>query len=140
MIKNKENLLKYSIALIFLLFGFLKFFPQLTPAESICSLTIQKLTFFLIPKAVCVFSLAILEVTIGLLLLSNKWLKLGIILAILHLIFTFSPFILLPSEVFDESINSFTLLGQYIVKNIIIICALLLIYPRKKEFSPIKIT
>ena len=132
---KKQHLLRYSIAIIFLLFGGLKFFPQLSPAESICAETVQKLTFYLISEGACVYALAIFEVAIGILLLSNRFIKLAIFLAIVHLVFTFSPFILSPSEVFDQTINSFTLLGQYIVKNIIIISALLMIYPDRKNYS-----
>ena len=130
---KKQHLLRYSIAIVFLLFGGLKFFPQLSPAEAICAETVQALTFHLFPKVFCVYALAILEVSIGLLLFSNKLLKIGIVLAVAHLLFTFSPFLLSPSQVIDQSVNSFTLLGQYIVKNIIVISALLMIYPVKKS-------
>lgn len=137
---TKQNLLRYSISIIFLLFGALKFFPQLSPAEIIGIDTVEKLTFGFLSESQCILALAIYEVFIGLLLLTKRWRKEAIILAIVHLCLTFTPFIFFPGEVFNLSMNSLSLLGQYIIKNIIIICALLMIYPSSKAYQSISIS
>ena len=137
MMQNRESILRYSIALIFILFGILKFFPLLSPAEVIGCETVNKLTLGILPKETCLQLLALFEVSIGLLLFLRKYIRLAITLAIVHLVMTFTPFIFFPGEVFNLSVNSLSLLGQYILKNVIIISALIMIYPSKKNYNPV---
>lgn len=136
----RKNILRVSIAFIFLVFGGLKFFPELSPAEVIGGDTVQKLTYSLIPKHICINALAAFEITIGLGLLCNRFIKITVLLAVVHLIFTFTPFIIYPGEVFNLSANSLSLLGQYILKNIIIISALLMIYPFATNYQTVIIS
>jgi uncharacterized membrane protein YkgB len=138
--EKREYLLRASIAILFLIFGGLKFFPHLSPAEVIGADTVQKLTCSILPKWACINALAVFEVGIGLLLLSNKYIKIAITLAIIHMVCTFSPFIFYPEEVFNLDVHSLSLLGQYILKNIVIISALLLIYPRQHNYQTINIS
>jgi len=138
--RTRENFLRFSIAFIFILFGALKFFPHLSPAEIIGTDTVQRLTCSILPKEVCLAILAIFEVSIGVLLLFKRFIKVAILLAMTHLIMTFTPFVFYPGEVFNLSMNSLSLLGQYILKNIIIISALLLIYPIQKNYQEITIS
>ena len=130
---RKLALLTFSIGLLYFYFGMLKFFPNLSPAEEIGCVTVCKLCFNLLPPKFCIFSLALLEVLIGIGLMTRKFLKLTIIIAISHLVMTFTPMVLFPDLIFQDSIISPSLLGQYIYKNIIIICALIVIYPVKNE-------
>lgn len=129
----KLRLLSISIGIIYLLFGVLKFFPELSPAETIGINTVQMLTFFQFTPKMAIFSLASFEISIGLLLLCYKCRKIAITLAITHLVLTFTPFIFFPGEVFTLETNSLSLLGQYILKNIVIICALVILYPTDGE-------
>ena len=131
LLKNdvKIRLLTLSIGLMFLWFGGLKFFPNMSPAEAIGSNTVCALTMGILPGDLCLLALAVLEVCIGLCFLTNKFLKTAIIVACCHLVLTFSPFLLFPDETFNGSLVSLSLLGQYIIKNLVIISALLLIYP-----------
>ncbi len=133
---NRESILRYSIAAIFIIFGMLKFFPQLSPAEIIGCETVNQLTAGILPKAVCLKLLAIFELGIGLMLIPRRMIRWAIPLAILHLVMTFTPFLFFPGEVFNLSVNSLSLLGQYILKNIVIISALIMIYPIKKNYNP----
>jgi len=132
--KKKLTALSISIGIIYLLFGGLKFFPNLSPAESIGSNTASMLCGGILAPTICIKLLALLEITIGLLLLSNRTLKIGILLAFGHMVMTFTPFIFFPELTFGGA-DTFTpsLLGQYILKNIIIICALVVIYPTKQD-------
>lgn len=130
---KRESILRYSVATIFIIFGILKFFPQLSPAEVIGCETVNRLTLGMLPKEVCLTLLALFEVSIGVLLIPRKLIRWAIPLAIVHLVMTFTPFLFFPSEVFNLSVNSLSLLGQYIIKNIVIISALLLIYPMQNK-------
>ena len=122
-----------SISTIYLWFGMLKFFPGVSPAETLAKETMTLLTFGLIPPAISIVLLAIWEVSIGFLLIFLPRKRVGFHLAMLHLVFTFTPLILLPADSYQHYIFSLTLVGQYILKNIIILCALLFVYPRAEE-------
>ena len=126
---NKNRLLAISIGIIYLWFGMLKFFPELSPADGLAKHTITFLTFGLIPESISILMLAIIEVGIGVCLLFNFQLKTVVILAIIHLILTFIPVLVFPEVSFAKAPFVLTLVGQYIIKNIVIISALFFIYP-----------
>ena len=73
--------------------------------------------------------LAFLELSIALSLITGKFMKWGIIVGMGHLVFTFTPIIFFPEQVFQYYYFTPTLLGQYIFKNIILISALWVLYP-----------
>ncbi|MFI1773693.1 doxx family protein [Thalassobellus citreus] len=129
---NKNRLLAISIGIIYLWFGALKFFPELSPADQLAKQTISFLTIGILPEMFSIITLAIIEVTIGLCLLFNFQLRNAVIAAILHLILTFIPVLFFPDISFSKAPFVLTLVGQYILKNIVIISALLLIYPLDK--------
>jgi uncharacterized membrane protein YkgB len=130
LIPFRNKLMIISISTIYLWFGMLKFFPGVSPAESLAKETITMLTLGLIPASISILLLATWEVAIGILLIAFPRKKLGFQLAMLHLLFTFTPLILLPADSYQHYIFSLTLVGQYILKNIVILCALLFVYPR----------
>ena len=123
-----NNVLAITIGLIYLWFGGLKFFAELSPAEDLAKRTIDLLTFGFIPPNVSIIMLAVGESLIGILLILNIYRKPVIIMAITHLIFTFSPVFFFPDEILTSFPIGLTLLGQYIVKNIVIIGALFTLY------------
>ena len=125
------NLLLISIGLIYLIFGFLKFFPSLSPAEAIASQTINRLTFNFISSNTSIVLLAIWETGIGVFLLLHKFTKAILILALIHMLFTFTPLFLMPEATFSSASYTPTLLGQYILKNIIIVAAIVSQLQRK---------
>lgn len=126
---NREGFLRISIGFVFIYFGLLKFFPGMSPAEDLAKQTIEALTFGWVPEEVSIKLLASLEVTIGLMIILNRFLKTILMVAIGHLLLTFMPFFLFPEDTMNGP--SPTLLGQYIVKNVIIICAVISIFPGK---------
>jgi len=129
-IKN-NHILAITIGIVYIWFGVLKFFPLLSPAEVIAQNTISVLTFELIPPKVSIILLAIWETIIGVLLLLNIYRKPVILLTILHIICTFTPLLFFPDESFTQPF-AYTLLGQYIFKNIIILAALGTLYQEVK--------
>ena len=126
---NKNRLLAISIGIIYVWFGLLKFFPELSPADGLAKHTITLLTFGLIPENVSIIMLAILEVGIGLSLIFNFQLKVVVSIAIIHLILTFIPVLFFPEVSFAKAPFVLTSVRQYIIKNIVIISALFFVYP-----------
>ena len=124
---TKFKLLAWSIGLLYLWFGLLKFFPDLSPAEELAKQTIDQLTFGIIPPHVSIKLLALWETVIGIGLLSGMLRTFIIRIALVHMILTFAPLFLLPDLSFSYAPYGFTLVGQYIMKNLAIIAALLLL-------------
>jgi len=127
MANNGITFLRYSIGIIFIWFGGLKFFPGLSPAEVLAISTIDLLTFGLIPPFTAQMLLAFFEVSIGILLISGKFLRLTILLLLMQMAGTMSPIILFPDLVFTQVPFALTIEGQYIFKNFVVISAALVI-------------
>jgi len=125
-------LLRISIGLIYLWFGALKFFHGYSPAEDLAINTINKLTFGLIPQPVNIILLAVWECSIGIFLITGKSLRTVLIFLFVHMACTFTPLLFFPSLSFNYPPYGFTLVGQYIMKNLIIICAALVLWPKEK--------
>lgn len=123
MSKNGLTFLRISIGIVFFWFGVLKFFEGLSPAEGIAIRTIDTLTFHLLPEKVIIVGLAAWEVLIGIGLLLNVFMRETLLLLFLQMIGTFTPLFLFPADVFHVFPIALTLEGQYIVKNIVLISA-----------------
>lgn len=131
--KTIENrLIAITIGLVYFWFGALKFVADLSPAEELAKNTIHQLTFGMIPDSVSIILLAIWEVGLGILLVFGWFKRQAVILGLVHMLCTFSPLLFFPNEVFGEAPLSLTLVGQYIMKNLIIIAALVSVYERKQ--------
>ncbi|MEP2239583.1 MAG: DoxX family membrane protein [Maribacter sp.] len=122
--KLKSNILRISIGIVYLIFGFIKFIPHLSPAEDLAKNTIGILTLGILPSQWSLLLLAVGETLIGIFLLLNWKPRIIISIAIIHILFTFTPLFLMPEEIFGKGELVFTLAGQYIFKNIIILSAL----------------
>ena len=120
--------LRISLGLIYFHFGFLKFLPGVSPAESLAGDTISKLLAGMVDSESAVFVLAILECGLGLLFLANQRPKLAYFLFVGHMIGTFSPMFLLPHLTFNQHLLIPTLEGQYILKNIVFLAGVSAIY------------
>lgn len=116
-------LLRISLGIIFFWFGFLKFFPGLSPADQIATRTIEKLTFGLLPPNVSIIVLAIWETLIGLGLITGKYLRITLLLLFTQMLGTMTPLILFPAETFTRIPYAPTIEGQYIIKNLVLISA-----------------
>jgi uncharacterized membrane protein YkgB len=125
--------LHISIGIIYLWFGVLKFFHGYSPAEDLAINTINKLTFGVIPEPLNITLLATWECALGIFLIVEKWLRTALVLLLIHMVCTFTPLLFFPSVSFKFAPYGFTLVGQYIMKNIIIICAAVILWPQKKS-------
>ncbi|ALM06492.1 hypothetical protein SB49_00685 [Sediminicola sp. YIK13] len=128
---SRDQILSLCIGLVYIWFGSLKFFSAMSPAEDLAIHTITKLTYGLIPSTVAIFILALWETLVGILLIAQIYRRTIIIMALVHMGMTFTPFIFFPELTFNETIFVPTLLGQYIAKNIVIIGALLSLLPER---------
>ena len=124
---NGIPLLRISLGIVFFWFGILKFFPDLSPAEELVRMTIEVLTFELVPPGVGVVLVATLECIIGVGLLLGKCLRLVLALLWLQMIGAMSPMLLFPEQVFMVVPLVPTIEGQYIIKNLIVISAAIVI-------------
>ena len=134
MAKNKFTILRYSIGLLFVWFGMLKFFPGVSPAEQLATDTITILSFGLIKPMISIKLLATLEVGIGILLFLTKEFKFTFGLLIFHMACTILPLFILSEVTFKSFPFQLTIEGQYIIKNFVIIAAaFVLLYARKSN-------
>lgn len=116
-------LLRVSLGIVFFWFGFLKFFPGLSPAEELATSTIELLTFGLIGPEVSIYILATWECLIGLGLIFGKFMRITLLLLFMQMIGTLAPIVLFPDAVFTRIPYAPTLEGQYIIKNAVLISA-----------------
>lgn len=121
------QLLRYSIGFIFIWFGALKYIPGLSPAQELATSTIDLLTFGMIPLQVALILLATLEVGIGILMITGKWIRFTIFLLLFQMVGTMTPIFLFPELVFNVFPYSLTMEGQYIFKNFVVISSALVI-------------
>ncbi len=133
---NTISLLKISLGIIFLWYGMLKFFPELSPAEDLAINTINWIFNGLIQNDISIKLLALWEVVIGLGLLLGVYTRFITYLFLIHMSLTFLPLFIFPSVSFTVAPYAFTLVGQYIVKNIVfILVGILILQNENKERS-----
>lgn len=129
----EHTALRLAFGIVYLWFGILKFFPQVSPAESLAKDTIDHLFLSFFPQNISIILLAGWETLIGLGMFINKKMKIVVGAALVHMFFTFSPLFMFPELSFAEPPFQFTLVGQYIVKNLVFVAGLFILYPKKQE-------
>ena len=123
MARSGPVLLRMSLGAIFLWFGALKFFPDLSPAQDLATRTISVLTNGLVPPSVSLPVLAAWECVIGIGLLVGRGLRGILFLLYMQMLGTLTPIVLFPNEVFSHIPYAPTLEGQYIIKNMVLLSA-----------------
>ncbi len=121
--RNAYTALRVSLGVVFFWFGFLKFFPNVSPAQDVAIRTISVMTFGLIPERLSILLLATWECAIGIGFLTGQLQRFTLLLLFGQMIGTFTPLFFFPGEVFRIAPLVPTLEGQYIIKNIVIVCA-----------------
>ena len=127
MAKYGIKLLRISLGVIFFWFGVLKFFPGYSPAQGLAIKTISVMTFGLMPPQVSIVVLATWECLIGLGLIFGIFMRGTLLLLFMQMIGTFTPIFFFPNEVFTHFPYAWTLEGQYIFKNLVLVSAGLVI-------------
>jgi uncharacterized membrane protein YkgB len=119
--------LRISLGVIFLGFGALKYVPGLSPAQSLVEATLPILTFGLVTGYPGMVVVATLECVIGLSLLTQVGLRAVIYLLGIELLGILSPVVLLPARIFAGPYGAPTLEGQYVLKDIILVAAAMVV-------------
>jgi uncharacterized membrane protein YphA (DoxX/SURF4 family) len=125
--KNGVRLTRISLGVVFFWFGVLKFFPGRSPAAELATRTMERLTMGLVPSATGLILLAAWESLIGLGLLTGTFLRATLLLLIVQMIGTMTPLFMFPAETFLVAPIVPTLEGQYIIKNIVLISAAMVV-------------
>ena len=123
MANHAISLIRVSLGVVFLWFGALKFFPGLSAAETLAGRTIEALTFGRVLPSLSLPVLAIWESLIGLGLLTKVAPRLMLLLLYVDMLGTLTPLVLFPDETFKVFPLIPTLEGQYIIKNLVLISA-----------------
>jgi uncharacterized membrane protein YphA (DoxX/SURF4 family) len=127
MADNGIVLLRISLGLVFFWFGVIKFIPGLSPADELATRTISVLTFGLVPPEISRPVLALWETLIGLGLITGRYMRVTLLLLFVQMLGTVTPLFLFPVETWKVFPIVPTLEGQYIIKNIVLVSAGLVI-------------
>ena len=122
---TNDYLVRIPIFIIFFWFGFLKII-DLSPAQQLVKDTVYWMPF--LSAESWTYVIGVWEVLIAICFLFKRTTLIAMVLLFLQMSGTFLPLLILPEITFQNS-NPFlpTLEGQYIIKNIIIITAALMI-------------
>ena len=133
--------LRMALGIVFFWFGALKLIPGLSPAEDLAGRTIEQLTFGAIPASVALPVLALWEVAIGLGLLLGRWMRVTLLLLFVQMAGTITPLFLFPEETFVSFPFVPTLEGQYIIKNVVLVAAAIVLGAtvRGGELTPVPV-
>jgi uncharacterized membrane protein YphA (DoxX/SURF4 family) len=127
MAKHGVTMTRVALGIVFLWFGVLKFFPGMSPAETLAARTIERLTFGAVGPSVSLPVLATWECLIGLGLLTGRALRATLLLLFVQMPGTMLPLALFPHETFTHIPYAPTLEGQYIIKNLVLIAAAIIV-------------
>ena len=127
MAKHAITALRVSLGIVFLWFGALKFFPGVSPAERLAWDTIEVLTFGLIPERAALLMLATWESLIGLGLITGRYLRATLLLLFVQMAGTMTPLAISPALCFKAFPFVLTMEGQYIMKNLVLVSAALVV-------------
>ncbi len=121
------RVMRIALGVVFVWFGALKLFPGLSPAQDLAARTITMLTFGWVPATISVPVLAVWECAIGLGLIAGKFMRATILLLVTQMSGTLLPLVFFPSETFTAFPYAPTLEGQYIIKNLVLVAAALVL-------------
>ena len=119
--------LRFGLGVVFLWFSALKFFPGASPAETLAARTIEQLSGGLIGRDVSLPVLATWESLIGIGLLTGRFMRATLFLLAVQMLGTLTPLVLFPGETFTTFPIAPTLEGQYIIKNVVLIGAAMVV-------------
>ncbi len=115
--KYSPTLLRISLGVVFIWFGALKVFG-LSPVADLLEKTVWWL-----PSSTTVMVLGVLEVVIGLGLTFRLAPRLILLLFTLQMIGTFLTFFVVPGMMFEGNPFKLTVLGEFVVKNLVLLAA-----------------
>jgi putative oxidoreductase len=120
--------LRVALGAVFVAFGVIKFFPGVSPVESLVEATWGVLTFGIVGGQLAMILTAIIETVAGLALISGVFARFGLVMLAIAFVGILSPLVFFPGELFTA--GGPTLLGQYVLKNVVLIAAALVVASR----------
>jgi uncharacterized membrane protein YkgB len=127
MAKHGVTFARVALGIVFFWFGVLKFFPGLSPAEQLAGRTIEYITFGRVTPNVALPILATWECVIGIGLFSAVALRATLLLLFVQMLGTLLPLAFFPAETFIIFPLVPSLEGQYIIKNVVLISAAIVV-------------
>jgi len=127
MARHGVTLTRLALGVIFFWFGVIKFVPGWSPAADLATRTIDTLTFGFVSPKLSLPLLAAWEVAIGLGLLTCRFLRATLLLLFLQMPGTMLPLVFFPQETFTAFPYAPTLEGQYIIKNLVLVSAAIVV-------------
>ena len=114
--------LRISLGVVFVWFGLLKIF-EVSPVSELVARTV-----YWVDPDIIVPVLGVFEVTVGVLLLLGRALRLTLLLFVAQMVGTFLTFFVLPEVTFRDG-NPFllTVEGEFVVKNLVLISAAMVV-------------
>ena len=119
-------LLRISLGIVFIWFGILKPFG-LSSAEGLANQLVEVGAWWIPGNEYLYSMIAIIEILIGVFFLFNRTLRLAIFLLLIQMPLTLLPLFLLPEVTWQVFLIVPTLEGQYIIKNVVLISAAIVI-------------
>ena len=120
--------LRVALGVVFVAFGVIKFFPGVSPVESLVEATWGVLTFGIVGGQLALILTAVIETVAGLALISGVFARFGLVMLAVAFVGILSPLVFFPGELFTAA--GPTLLGQYVLKNVVLIAAALVVASR----------
>lgn len=120
--------LRVALGAVFVAFGVVKFFPGVSPLESLVEATWGVLTLGLVGGQLALILTAVLETVAGLALISGVFARFGLVVLAIAFVGIFSPLVFFTGELFAD--GGPTLLGQYVLKNVVLVAAALVVASR----------
>lgn len=124
---------RFSFFVVFFWFGILKVL-QLSPAESLVAELLQNTFLNVIPEASFLAIFGLFEMIIGILILFPKFDRVNFLIIVLHFITTAMPLVILPN-ISWHALMVPTLVGQYIIKNLVLLAFGVMLVARMKPMS-----
>lgn len=121
--RHSVPLLRGGLGAVFLWFGALKYIPGASPAQGLVIRTVDVLMMGMFPPEVGLVLVASLECTIGIGFLMGRFMRLTLVLMAFQMVGALSPLVLFPEIISTVGPYALTLEGQYIIKNVVLIGA-----------------
>ncbi len=126
-VTSSVAVLRIAVGAVFLGFGVLKYFPGVSPAQGITEATTHILFLGLVPGRVAMVMVATLECFIGAALIAGRPMRVAIWLLGIEFVGILGPLLLLTDRLFSGPHHAPTLEGQYVLKDVILVGAAMVI-------------
>jgi len=123
---HAQDLQRVGLGIVFLWLGALKFVPGLSPAEALIAATVG----WAVDPQLFLPVLAAWECLLGIGLIAHRAPRATLLMMFAHMGGTFMPLVACPELVWTSAPFGFTLEGQYILKNLVLVGAGLTLFGR----------